>query len=724
MAVLHNRSMTTQTNTTTVQPSPTPHRLGVHLVDGGATVGVYAAHATGVQLCLFDDDGQETRIDLLGPDAGNWHAFIPDLNAGQRYGLRAHGPWRPKHGHRYNPAKLLLDPYGRGIDGTIAHMTDPESKVLLSTRDTTDSAPRMPRSVITTKTGHDGRPPKPRVPWVDSVVYEIHVKGFTQLMPGVPEHLRGTYAGLAHPASVEYLTSLGVTAVELLPIQAFANEPHLEHSNLTNYWGYSTLGFFAPHAAYATADARAAGAQAVQEEFAGMVDLLHQAGLEVILDVVYNHTCEGSSTDRVLSWKGLDNLTYYRNQRHSPQHYDDTTGTGNTLDFAHPRVTQMALDSLRHWVKEMGVDGFRFDLAATLGRTGQGFSSDHPFLVALITDPVLSGVKLIAEPWDVGLGGWQVGNFPQPMSEWNDRFRDYARSFWLQTGVGKVGSRNHPTAPELATRLAGSSDLFGHSEPWGMRGPVASVNFVTAHDGFTGYDLTAYSHKHNDANGEDNRDGTDNNRSHNHGAEGPTDDPEILTARRKSLRNLLGTTLLAAGTPMLLGGDEIGRTQGGNNNAYCQDNEISWVNWELDEWQHNLRDSIAHLTHLRRTHRVLRPRKFYDGVDEDPTDGKFRADSAWFKADGSHEDEGWWDDPSTRALQFMRSLAEEGQADALVVINGSREGTTVTIADDAGAPWRLAWDSAWESPIEATEELINPGQTQELTAASMRLYLS
>lgn len=706
------------------QPSPTPHRLGVHLVDGGATVSVYAAHATGMQLCLFDDDDNETRVDLVGPENGNWHGFIPGLTAGQRYGLRAHGPWRPKHGHRYNPAKLLLDPYGRGIDGIVAHMTDPAAKVLLSNRDEADSAPQMPRSVVTTRTGHDWKHPKPRVPWVDSVVYEIHVKGFTQLMPGIPEHLRGTYAGLAHPASVEYLTNLGITAVELLPIQAFANEPHLEHSGLSNYWGYSTLGFFAPHAAYATAQARERGAQAVQEEFAGMVDLLHQAGLEVILDVVYNHTCEGSSSDRVLSWKGLDNLTYYRNQTHAPAHYDDTTGTGNTLDFAHPRVTQMALDSLRHWVTEMGVDGFRFDLAATLGRTGQGYSPDHPFLVALITDPVLSGVKLIAEPWDLGLGGWQVGNFPQPMSEWNDRFRDYTRTWWLQTGVGKSGGRSRPTAPELATRLAGSSDLFGHSEPWGMRGPVASVNFVTAHDGFTGYDLTAYNGKHNEANGEGNRDGTDNNRSFNHGVEGPTEDPEVLAARRKSLRNLLGTTLLAAGTPMLLGGDEVGRTQGGNNNAYCQDNEISWVDWGLADWQHDLRDCVAHLIHLRRDNPVLRPARFYDGVDEDPTDKKYRADSAWFKADGSHEDEGWWEDPDTRSLQFMRSSTIDGAADALMVINGSREPTTVTIPADNGPLWKLVWDSAWESPAEATDELVEPGQRQELAAASLRLYLS
>jgi glycogen operon protein len=603
-------------------------------------------------------------------------------------------------------------------------MTTPGASALLSTRDGTDSAPLMPRSVVTTAPSSPLPTPKPNTPWTDTIVYEVHVKGFTQTRPEIPENLRGTYAGLAHPASIEYLTSLGITAVELLPIHAFASEPHLEHLGLTNYWGYSTLGFFAPHPAFATASARAAGAQAVQNEFRGMVELLHAAGLEVILDVVYNHTAEGSASDRVLSWKGLDNRAYYRSNPHNPQHYDDTTGTGNTLDFAHPAVVKMALDSLRYWATDMGVDGFRFDLAATLGRSGTGFSTDHPFLVALTTDPVLSATKLIAEPWDVGLGGWQVGNFPQPMGEWNDRFRDYVRSFWLEWGSGKVGERHHPTAPELATRIAGSSDLFGHSDPYGMRGPMASVNFITAHDGFTGRDLVTYTNKHNEANGENNRDGTDNNRSFNHGVEGPTDDPKVARARRRSGRNLLGTLLLAAGTPMLLGGDEIARTQRGNNNAYCQDNEIAWFDWNLEQWQLDLRESVARLIQLRRENRVLRPDRFYDGVDDDPRDQLYRADSAWFQADGEHEDDDWWEDPKTRVVQFMRSLSDPDEADALVIINGSREPATVTIPNDEGAPWELVWDSALETPPPPPSGTIKPGETQELRPMTIRLYLS
>ena len=705
-------------------PSPTPHILGVHLVDGGAIVAVWAAHATAVQLCLFDVDGAESRLLLNGPSNGVWHAFVPGLAAGQRYGFRASGPWNPKAGLRYNPNKLLLDPYARGIEGTVAKATEPGASALLSTRDSTDSAPLVPRSVVTIEPTEPLPTPKPNVPWTDSVIHEVHVKGFTQLMPGVPEHLRGTYAGLAHPAAVERLTSLGVTAVELLPVHASASEPHLEHKGLTNYWGYSSLGFFAPHAAWATADARARGAQAVQDEFRGMVELLHAAGLEVILDVVYNHTAEGSSTDRVLSWKGLDNRTYYRTQPHNPQHYDDTTGTGNTLDFAQPTVVKMAIDSLRYWVESMGVDGFRFDLAATLGRTGAGFSTDHPFLTAITTDPVVGGVKLIAEPWDVGLGGWQVGNFPQPMGEWNDRFRDYVRSYWLEWGSGKVGERHHPTAPELATRIAGSSDLFGHSDPYGMRGPIASVNFVTAHDGFTVRDLVTYTNKHNEANGENNRDGTDNNRSFNHGVEGVTDDEKVNRARRRSQRNLLGTLLLSAGTPMLLGGDELGRTQHGNNNAYCQDSEIAWFDWNLEPWQEQLRASVARLIALRRAHRVLRPSRFYDGIDDDPRDQLYRADSAWYRSDGGNEDDDWWEDPNTRVVQFMRSLSDPTEADALLVINGSREPAVVEIPPDDGAPWTLVWDSALESPDELPEGDIESGATQELRPMTIRLYLS
>ena len=707
-----------------IGPSPHPQRLGVHLVPGGATVAVFASHATSVDLCLFDDAGTETRVPLLGPVNGIWHAFVPGITAGQRYGFRAAGPWQPKHGHRYNANKLLLDPYGRGLAGRLAASTEPGASALLSTRDGVDSAPFIPRSVVTEVHREPLPTPRPNIPWTDTVIYEVHVKGFTQLMPDVPEELRGTYAGLAHPAAIKHLTDLGVTAVELLPVHAFASEPHLDGLGLTNYWGYSTMSYFTPHPGYATQAAQEAGAQAVQDEFRGMVELLHAAGLEVILDVVYNHTAECSWGDRVLSWRGLDNLVYYRHQPMNPQQYDDVTGTGNTLDFAQPVVVKMTLDSLRYWATEMGVDGFRFDLAATLGRTGQGFSTDHPFLVALTTDPVLSELKLIAEPWDLGLGGWQVGNFPQPMAEWNDRFRDYVRSFWLESGAAKVGHREHATAPELATRLAGSADLFAHTDPYGMRGPIASINFVTAHDGFTTHDLTAYNGKHNEANGEDNRDGTDNNRSFNHGEEGPSEDEALLRARRRSMRNLLGTLLLSAGTPMLLGGDEFGRTQRGNNNAYCQDNEISWFDWNWEPWQHELRDTVAHLIALRRAHPVLRPATFYDGVEPVADDTRFRKDSAWFKASGEPEDEDWWDDPATRVVQFMRSLPDPSASDALLIVNGSREAAQVTIPSDGGALWSLAWDSAWEHPREATDELFPPGSLTEMRPMTLRLYLS
>ncbi len=705
-------------------PAPAPHRLGVHLTEGGASVAVWAGHATGVDLCLFDEAGAETRLPLNGPQWGVWHAFVPGLAAGQRYGFRAFGPWQPKAGLRYNPAKLLLDPYGRGLEGDVVPVTEPGASTLRVSREGADSAPFMPRSVITSPRGEAHAPSRPGTPWTDTVIYEVHVKGFTRTMPGIPEELRGTYAGLAHPASIDYLTSLGVTAVELLPVHAFASEPHLEELGLSNYWGYSTLGFFAPHAAYATAAARAQGAQAVQEEFRGMVDLLHAAGLEVLLDVVYNHTAEGGRDDRVLSWRGLDSLSYYRHQPLNPQMDDDTTGTGNALDFSHPTVVKMALDSLRYWATEMGVDGYRFDLAVTLGRTAQGFSSDHPFLVALTTDPVLSGLKLIAEPWDVGLGGWQVGNFPAPMSEWNDRFRDYVRSFWLEWGVGLVGHREHATAPELATRLAGSSDLFGHTEPHGLRGPVASVNFVTAHDGFTVHDLTAYTHKHNEDNREGNRDGTDNNRAYNHGAEGPSDDAAVLRARRRSMRNLLGTLLLSAGTPMLLAGDEFGRSQRGNNNAYCQDNELSWFDWNWEPWQAELRDTVAYLIGLRQRHRVLRPSTFYDGEESVLDASRQRADSAWFQADGSPQDEKWWEDPATRVVQFMRSVLDPAESDALMVINGSREQATVTLPEDDGHPWRLAWDSSWESPAEYSGVICAPGSSDTMQPMTLRLYLA
>jgi glycogen operon protein len=443
-----------------------------------------------------------------------------------------------------------------------------------------------------------------------------------------------------------------------------------------------------------------------------------------VLDVVYNHTCEGGAGGRQVSWRGLDNRSYYRHLDGQPGVLDDTTGTGNTLDFGEPRVVQMALDSLRYWIEGFGIDGFRFDLAATLGRTGNGFEARHPFLVSITTDPVIAGAKLIAEPWDVGLGGWQTGSFPPPMAEWNDRFRDSVRGFWLVDADRARHKKTVHGVRDLATRLAGSSDVFGHGDPPLSRGPIASINFVTAHDGFTLRDLTEYQDKHNEANGEDGADGSIDNRSWNHGVEGPSDDEEIRAQRRRSERNLLGTLLLSAGVPMIVAGDEMGRTQRGNNNAYCQDNEISWIDWELEPWKESLRATTAYLLGLRRDNPVLRPTTFYEGRDRDETR---RDDLAWFDASGHGESEQWWHDTSARVLQMMRSLAEG--PDCLIVVNGFASSTRVTLPPDEGAPWRLAWDSAWESPDDEaavaarSSDPVTPGADVDMDALSMRVYL-
>jgi glycogen operon protein len=549
----------------------------------GVTVAVLAAHATAVDLCLLDPapDGtlRERRVPLEGPSFGVWHAHVPGVEPGQRYGFRTHGAWDPAAGLRHNPAKLLVDPYARGVVGRLDLDEAVEGFVPgdpFGPADPRDSAPHVPHSIVVDVEGLRARTPDPRanrpyVPWRDTVVYEAHVRGLTMLHPDLPEELRGTYAALGHPVVVEHLTALGITAVELLPVHAKSDEPHLVAKGLTNYWGYNTLGFFAPEPSYATRAAQEAGSGAVLDEIRTAVHALHEAGIEVLLDVVYNHTCEGGVDGPHLSWRGLDNTGYYLHDGNVPAQLVDTTGTGNTLDFRRPRVVQLALDSLRYWADVVGVDGFRFDLAVTLGRSFAGYQPDHPFLVALQNDPSLANLKLVAEPWDVGPGGWRTGQFPPPMAEWNDRFRDAARQFWLADVArlrrGEPGP-GHDGVRDLATRLAGSADLFGQSDPPLARGPVASVNFVTAHDGFTLRDLVTYDRKHNEANGEDGRDGSGDNRSWNHGIEGAGDprDPEtarVAALRARSMRNLLATLLLAAGTPMLTAGDELGRTQGG-----------------------------------------------------------------------------------------------------------------------------------------------------------------
>ena len=546
-----------------------PYPLGATYDGTGTNFSVFSEAADAVELCLFDDDGVETRVPITEVDGFCWHAYLPRVGIGQRYGFRVHGPWDPAEGERCNPNKLLLDPYAKAIDGGVDwdpacfpyDFDDPDS------RNDDDSAAHVPKGVVVSPYFDWGGDRSPDVPLHQSVIYEVHVKGFTATHPGIPEQLRGTYAGMAHPVAIEYLRSLGVTAVELQPVHQFVHDAHLVERGLRNYWGYNSIGFFAPHNEYSSAGSD--GSQV--PEFKAMVRALHGAGIEVILDVVYNHTAEGNHMGPILSFKGIDNSAYYRLVPDDLAHYYDTTGTGNSLNMAHPHALQLIMDSLRYWVTEMHVDGFRFDLAATLARQFHDVDRLSAFFDLVQQDPVISQVKLIAEPWDVGEGGYQVGNFPPQWSEWNGQYRDTVRDVW----------RGEPAfVGELASRLTGSSDLYQSDS----RRPSASVNFVTAHDGFTLRDLVSYNEKRNDANGEGNKDGESYNRSWNCGVEGPTDDPAILALRARQQRNLLTTMFLSQGVPMVLSGDEAGRTQGGNNNAYCQDNEISWFDWSsIDE---------------------------------------------------------------------------------------------------------------------------------------------
>ncbi len=709
----------------------------MHVTDEGVEVAVLAPHAEAVELCLLDDDS-ERRVLLEGPRLGAFWARVPGVRPGQRYGFRAHGPWEPAYGLRYNPAKLLVDPYARGLAGTVGygpatygHVVDDELRGdPFGAPDPRDSARQVPHGVVVDTRHLPGPDPasnRPWTPWRDTVVYEAHVKGLTREHPAVPPELRGTYLGLAHPAVVGHLQRLGVTAVELLPVHACATEPHLVAKGLANYWGYSTLGFFAPHAGYATAAARQAGPAAVLDELRAAVHQLHAAGLEVLLDVVYNHTCEGGLTGQHLSWRGLDNAMYYLHDGNIPASLVDVTGTGAALDFRRPEVVRLALDSLRYWAQTVGVDGFRFDLAVTLGRGQQGFSSDHPLLVAAGQDPELHGLKLVAEPWDIGPGGWRTGQFPPPFAEWNDRFRNAVRSFWLaDPGRAAHGLPGHRLR-DLATRLSGSVDLFGHGTPPLMRSPTASVNFVTAHDGFTMADLVAYDHKHNLANGEQNRDGSDDNRSWNHGVEGPVlaDSPaaDLLPLRRRSIRNLFATLVLAAGTPMITAGDELGRTQSGNNNAYCQDGEVSWVHWDLTGWRHDLLATARFLVGLRQAHPALRATSFYTGrpaVDGAPPD------LAWYTPEGTEFDHGRWHDASLRTFQMARTT-KDGDS-VLLVVNGALNPVDVRLTA-AGQPWELVWDSMWDHPDDARDSAIHgglhptPDEVVTLEPLSLRVYV-
>ncbi len=605
--------------------------LGATYDGAGTNFSVFSEVATRVEICLFDDNGNQTAIDLPEMTAFCWHGYLPNVGPGQRYGYRVHGPWDPPSGHRCNPAKLLLDPYGKAVDGQVQwneavfpyYFADPERS-----KNDLDSAPFMPKSVVINPYFGWGNDHHPRTPWHDTIIYELHVKGFTRLHPDVPKPLRGTYAGLAHPAAIKHLKTLGVTAVELLPVHQFIQDSILLDRGLRNYWGYNSIGYLAPHNEYSS------GGQAGQQvqEFKQMVRTLHERGIEVILDVVYNHTAEGNHLGPVLSMKGIDNAAYYRLVDRQKQYYMDYTGTGNSLNMRHPHVLQLIMDSLRFWHLEMHVDGFRFDLAATLARELHDVDRLSAFFDIIQQDPVISQVKLIAEPWDVGEGGYQVGNFPPLWSEWNGKYRDTVRDYWRGTDR---------TLGEFANRLTGSSDLYALTG----RRPHASLNFITAHDGFTLSDLVSYNDKHNEANGENGQDGANNNRSWNCGEEGPTDREDINILRARQQRNFLATLMLSIGVPMIAGGDEIGRTQGGNNNAYCQDNEISWYDWEHAD--HALLAFVSRIVQFRKRHDIFQRRRWFVGR---PLHGENVSDVGWFKTDGEQMTDQDWQSGFARSL--------------------------------------------------------------------------
>jgi isoamylase len=660
-----------------------------------------------VELCLFDDDGAERRMALEEVDASCWHGYLPSVAPGQRYGYRVHGPWAPEAGQRCNPAKLLLDPYAKAIEGQVQwnQACFPYNFGDENSRNDDDSAPYVPRSVVHNPYFDWGNDRPPDIQLNESVIYETHVKGFTARHPGVPEAQRGTYAGLAHPAVIEYLGDLGTTAVELMPVHQFVHDAHLIEQGLRNYWGYNSIGFLAPHNEYSSSSQR--GEQVA--EFKAMVRALHAAGIEVILDVVYNHTAEGNQLGPMLSMKGIDNAAYYRLVPGKPQFYYDTTGTGNSLYVGHPHTLQLIMDSLRYWVLEMHVDGFRFDLAASLARQFHDVDRLSSFFELIQQDPVISQVKLIAEPWDIGEGGYQVGNFPALWSEWNGKYRDTVRDFW----------RGEPaTLGEFASRLTGSSDLY----QGGSRYPTASVNFVTAHDGFTLRDLVSYNEKHNEDNGEDNQDGESHNRSWNCGVEGETDDPEVLALRGRQQRNFLATLFLSQGVTMLLAGDEAGRTQRGNNNAYCQDNEISWHDWDhVDE---RLLDFARQLIALRREHPVLRRRRWFQGR---PIRGT--VDLGWCKPDGTEMGDEDWDSGLVNSVGvFLNGEAitdrdRRGQRvtdDSFLVLFNAHSGPV-----DWSLPkqWGKRWEAVFDTAAGGREgELFDGGLTISMAGHSLVVF--
>jgi glycogen operon protein len=683
--------------------------LGAAYDGAGTNFSLYSEAAHSVELCLFDAAGVESRVRLDELDAHCWHAYLPGVRPGQRYGYRVHGDWDPGAGARCNPNKLLLDPYAKAIDGGVdwdqaCFSYDFGAE---DSRNDADSAPHAPRSVVHDPYFDWGTDRTPETPLNESVIYEVHVKGFTARNLDIPEQLRGTYAGLAHPAAVEHLHRLGVTAVELLPVHQFVHDSHLLERGLRNYWGYNTIGFFAPHNDYA---AVSDDGQQVQE-FKAMVRALHAAGIEVILDVVYNHTAEGNHLGPTLSFKGIDNGAYYRLVEEDRKFYYDTTGTGNSLNVAHPHTLQLIMDSLRYWVSEMHVDGFRFDLAASLARQFHEVDKLSAFLQLVQQDPIVSQVKLIAEPWDLGDGGYQVGGFPALWSEWNGRYRDVTRDFWR----GEFS-----TVAEFATRLTGSSDLYSGD----MRRPHASINFVTAHDGFTLRDLVSYNEKHNEANGEGGADGESHNRSWNGGAEGESVDPAVLEVRARQQRNFLATLLLSQGVPMLLGGDELGRTQHGNNNGYCQDNEVSWYDWAAVDGE--LVEFTSGLIGLRKEHPVLRRRRWFSGR---PIRGT--VDLGWCRPDGQEMTDEDWDTTHARTVgMFLNGRAvtdkdERGRTvlddSLLILFNAADVDIEWTVPKYWGEVWHLVLDTADPAPPTpvAIAPVLPAGAAHTVTARSL-----
>ena len=665
--------------------------LGASYDGAGVNFALYSQVAQKVELCLFDEHDAETRIEMTEQNSYVWHNYIPGLQPGQRYGYRVYGPYDPVHGLRCNPNKLLLDPYAKAIEGNIDGDESLFSYWFNSPDDTSamndlDSAAHTMKSAVINPYFDWGNDQHPYISYHDSVIYEAHVRGMTNLNMDVPPDIRGTYAGLAYPSVIEYLKKLGVTAIELMPIHQFVNDSFLQEKGLSNYWGYNTIGFFAPHNAYSSSGER--GEQV--NEFKSMVKAYHRAGMEVILDVVYNHTAEGNHMGPTLSFKGIDNASYYRLVEGDQQHYFDTTGTGNSLLMRSPHALQLITDSLRYWVTEMHVDGFRFDLAATLARQFQEVDKLSAFFDIVEQDPIISRVKLIAEPWDLGSGGYQVGGFPSSWSEWNGRYRDTVRDFW----------RSQPsTLPEFASRLMGSSDLYQVNG----RRPVASVNFITAHDGFTMNDLVSYNEKHNEANGEGNRDGESNNRSWNCGVEGPTNIPDVNDLRQRQMRNMFATLLFSQGIPMICGGDEVARTQQGNNNAYCQDNEISWTNWHLDKGRKELLAFVSKLIHLRLDHPVLHRRRFFTGR-EPGDDSNMIPQVEWFDHTGSIMDMDDWQNTHAFSMMIYLNGSDIPEVDwygnrmvdndFILIFNAHYEPIMFTLPDERyGRKWQLVVDT-------------------------------